>query len=83
MDTLPLSPSPKLTFQFIEFTCCNDKFNEVVINQKHVKYCILVPCLRQLRWQLLPPLNTTTICGIIHRPFINKLRDMGIPQIKN
>lgn len=83
MDTLPFPPSPQLAFQFIVSTYCSDEFYEIEINHKHAKHGIIIPHLRQLGWQTLPPLIITPcVCGAIHHSSMNKLCDLGIPQIK-
>lgn len=83
-DTPPFFPSPHLTIQFIKLTNYNDNFSEVVITCEHAKHDILIPHLRQLGWQALPPLIITVarIIGTIHNSSINTLKDLDIPTHK-
>jgi hypothetical protein len=71
--TLPISPSPNHTVQFIEFTYCHDRFSEQAITQEHTKYDPLNHAIHNKGWKTNPIITITTgVRGAIHEHSIKK-----------
>ena len=77
----PITPSPKVTVQLIEFTYCHDIFIDQALTHKHNKYDPLINTIQNRGWQTTPFITITAgVRGAIHEHSSNKLANMKIPK---
>ena len=72
----PITPSPKITIQLIEFTYCHDRFPDQALTLDTINTTI-----QNTGWQTNPLITITAgVRGAIHEHSINKLVNMKIPK---
>lgn len=82
-NQLPLIPSLTNTMQFIEFTCCHDRFHNTTIRETCDKYNPLIQLLIIVGWIINPLITiTTSINKTIHKYSLLALKHLKLHVIK-
>ena len=77
----PISPSPTVTIQLIEFTYFHDKLPNQTLTHKHTKYNLVINTMQNNGWKTNPLITITTrVSGVVHEHFINELTNLKIPK---